>query len=396
MTTDLRATLRERGHDRVVVARAPGRVNVIGEHTDYNGGYVLPMAIQLGVTAAVAPRADGALVMRSAQVPDAVVSVDLADLAPGACSGWSAYVAGAIWAVRASLAPSTQLSGLDVIIDGDVPLGAGLSSSAAVECAVATAIAALCGLDRSPRELARVAQRAENEFVGVPTGSMDQVASMLGQEGAALFYDVREDRIEPVPLHLDQHGLAFLVIDTRVAHALVDGGYAARRASCEQAAWILGIDQLRDVADLDHALTALRHAVPGADGDELARRTRHVVTENERVLQALEALRGEDLPGFGRLMDASHASLRDDYQVSCPELDLAVTAAREAGALGARMTGGGFGGSALALVPASRVDEVTAAVVRAFASAGFGAPRSVTAVPSAGARLIPDRIPVIG
>ena len=335
-----------------VVARAPGRVNLIGEHTDYNGGFVLPIAIDLGVTCTASVRADARLILRSAQVPDEVVELDALSLAPGACTGWSAYVAGAVWAVGQA---TGRRPGLDIVIDGDVPLGAGLSSSAAVECAVITAVTQTLGIPVQARDFARWAQRAENEFVGVPSGAMDQVASMMGRAGHAVFFDVGSDAIDWVPLDVEAAGMVFVVVDTQASHALVDGGYAARRATCEDAARRLGIESLREVSDLDGALTRLQRE---PDGDVLVRRTRHVVTENARVLAALDALRDSDLRAFGALMDASHASLRDDYEVSCAELDIAVAAARASGAVGARMTGGGFGGSALALVPAGLVPAV--------------------------------------
>lgn len=365
------------------VGRAPGRVNIIGEHTDYNGGLVLPMAIHLGVTATVDPRADRLLVMRSAQVPDEVVALDLGGLAPGCCSGWAAYVAGAVWSVGLE----HPLRGLDITIDGDVPLGAGLSSSAAVECAVVVAVAAALGVDAPRRELARWAQRAENEFVGVPTGSMDQVASMMGAAGSALLYDVRADTVEPVPADVAAHGAEFLVIDTRASHALVDGGYADRRATCERAAELLGVHELREVIDLDAALATLASS---ADGDRLTRRTRHVVTETARVLDAVVALREGDLPRLGMLMLASHASLRDDFEVSCPELDTAVDAAMAAGAIGARMTGGGFGGSAIVLLPRAARAAVIDGVTAAFAARGFTAPAPIPVTAAAGASVIPS------
>jgi galactokinase len=366
----------------VVVARAPGRVNIIGEHTDYNDGYVLPMAIHLGVTCTASDRHDLRMVIRSTQVPNEIVDLDVRTLAPADCGGWSAYVAGAVWSLMRA---TGRCHGLDITIDGDVPLGAGLSSSAAVECAVVTAVAQLWRIPFQAREFARWAQAAENDFVGVPTGSMDQVASMLGREGSAVFYDVQADSIDWVPLDVASAGLSFVVIDTRAAHALVDGGYASRRASCERAAELLHVRSLRDIVDLPAAL-----ALVGGehDGDVLVRRTRHVVTENARVLAARTALEARDFSALGALMDASHASLREDYEVSCAELDLAVDAARSVGAVGARMTGGGFGGSALALIPTGLGPAVEAAAADAFASAGFRSPRVWPVRPGAGARVM--------
>ncbi len=375
---------------RELVAWAPGRVNLIGEHTDYNGGLVLPIAIDRGVTARLHAADDEAgLVITSRQVPGEQVRIAWSDLAPGCVSGWAAYVAGAVWSQLTLSGPVSDkrgLPGLAIEIDGDVPLGAGLSSSAAVECAVVTALSAWWGMHHRARDLARIAQRAENEFVGVPTGSMDQVASMMATEGHAVFFDVAEDVARQVPVGFDERGLALLVIDTRAAHSLVDGGYAARRASCEQAAALLGVPTLRRAPGREEAVAELVAA--GAD-NEVVKRARHVIGEITRVGEAVEALERADLVGFGALMDASHASLRDDFEVSCAELDVAVDAARAAGAIGARMTGGGFGGSAIALTPVDRVGDVTAAVADAFAAAGFAEPRIWEVHAVAGARVIP-------
>lgn len=373
------AYLRDRGFCDVRAAFAPGRINIIGEHTDYNGGFVLPAAIDLGVRAAVAALPDRQLVMRSLQVPDDIVIVDIDRLEPGSCRGWSAYVAGAVWAL---LDGERAKSGLEIVIDGNVPLGAGLSSSAALECAVLVACMNALGIELTSRELARRAQRAENEFVGVPTGSMDQVASMMCVRGAALFFDVREDRIESVPLELEEHGLALVVIDTHAAHELVDGGYADRRATCERAAEILHVEFLRDVTDLDTAIEILGH---DADSQKLIARTRHVITENARVLAAIDALQDRDFLTLGALLSQSHASLRDDYEVSCPELNVAVEASMAAGALGARMMGGGFGGSALALIESSKVPELRSAVVATYDARGFRSPTVIRVEPGPGA-----------
>lgn len=374
-----------------VIACAPGRVNLIGEHTDYNGGFVLPMAIHLGVTAEVTMRDDDRLVISSRQVPGATWELTAIDeLVPSACDGWVAYIAGVVWALSrhaagAGLEVPGEARGLSIVVSGDVPLGAGLSSSAALECSVAMALNHLWQLDLPRRTLATVAQTAENDFVGVPTGSMDQVASMLGREGSALFFDVLADDVAEVPLRLDDAGLALLVIDTRAAHALVDGGYAARRQDCERAAEILGVGFLREAESCEVALPALAAAGAGA---VLIRRARHVITENQRVVDGVEALQRNDFSAFGRLMVESHASLRDDFEVSCPELDCAVEGALTAGALGARMTGGGFGGSAIALVPRSVVDDVCATVSADFTANGFGEPHFLLVRPSAGARVM--------
>lgn len=376
------AFLRARGHERVRVAFSPGRINLIGEHTDYNGGYVLPAAIHLGVTACVAEIPDRVLIMHSLQVPGESVSITLGDLRPGACTGWSSYVAGAVWALTEHRPADC---GLEIVVDGNVPLGAGLSSSAALECAVIVAVSSLLGIELPLRELARRAQRAENIFAGVPTGSMDQVASMMSEEGCALFYDVRDERITPVPLRLAEHGLSLVVIDTHAAHALVDGGYAERRTTCERAAAILGVALLRELTDLDAAIAALESE---DDARRLIARTRHVVTENARVLDAIDALQNEDFTRMGGLMSLSHASLRDDYEVSCLELDVAVIAAMEAGALGARMMGGGFGGSAIALIETARVPNLRTGVEAAYRERGLS-PASIHEVePGPGARVM--------
>ena len=355
---------------------APGRVNLIGEHTDYNGGYVLPFAIAARTRVAAAPRTDGILRMRSAQQPAGDLAVPVADLEPGTPEGWGAYVAGVVWAARES---GHDVGGMDLLVDGRVPLGGGLSSSHALECAVALAVNDLFDLGLGTHELAELTQRAENDFVGAPTGLMDQLASLGGTTGHALFLDTRSLASEHVPLDPSDDGLALLMVDTRVHHALGDGRYADRRAACAEAARRLGVQSLRDVpaAELDGRLAGLP--------DQLCRRARHVVRENERVLAAVTAIRARDWATLGALLDRSHSSLRDDYEVSCAELDTAVASAVGAGALGARMTGGGFGGSAVALVPRERATAVRTAVAGAFADAGWGTPRTFEVAPSAGA-----------
>ena len=358
---------------------APGRVNLIGEHTDYNDGFVLPLALPFATVATVAARTDGGLRLHSVQRGAEDGTLRVADLTPGTVEGWAAYAAGVVWALRE--AGHDVSGGYDVEVDGDVPEGAGLSSSAALECAVAAAVADLAGLDLAPAELALVAQRAENDFVGVPSGVMDQMASMLCTEAHALFLDCRSLAAEQVPLDVAAAGLTVLVVDTRTPHQLTDSEYGKRRAACEDAARRLGVPALRDVpvAELDAALARL------AD-DEQRRRVRHVVTEDDRVLRTVEALRAGRTAEIGPLLSASHASLRDDYEVTVPQLDVAAAAAEDAGALGARMTGGGFGGCVLALVAVDRAEGVREAVRRAYADASFGEPAFFEAVPSAGAR----------
>ena len=358
---------------------APGRVNLIGEHTDYNDGFVLPFALPHRTAVAASPRDDGLLHVATVGDDGTVQQaspVPVADLEPGAVGGWAAYPAGVAWVLR----DQGLTGGANLVIAGDVPAGAGLSSSHALECAVALALLGLAGqpADDLP-QIARWVQRAENDFVGAPTGLLDQTASLCCVEAHVLFLDVRSFKSEQVPFDAAEHGLEVLVVDTRASHSHTDGGYGARRAGCEKAASVLGVPALRDVdvAELDGALARLP--------EELRPLARHVVTENERVLAAVELLRAGRLAELGPLLDASHASLRDDYKVSAPELDVAVDAAKEAGALGARMIGGGFGGSAIALVPVERHDEVVRRVLAAFAGRGWTTPRTFTAVPSAGA-----------
>ena len=350
---------------------APGRVNLIGEHTDYNAGLCLPIALPQRTYVAVSRRDDELLRMTSAQ-GEGVMEVSLASVAPGHPAGWAAYVAGVPWALSAS---GYAVPGLDVAVDGRVPLGAGLSSSAALECAVGAALSDLAALGllesaHGRGVLAAACVQAENTIARAPTGGMDQSAALLAEAGHALLLDCRDHHTEQVPFDLAAHELALLVVDTRAEHALVDGQYAERRASCEQAASELGVTTLREVPSdgLDARLAEL-------SSDLLRKRARHVVTEIARVEQAVEALRRNDFSTVGRLFEESHASMRDDFEISVAELDTAVEAAVGAGALGARMTGGGFGGSAIALVPAERADEVQAAVVAAFGSRGFTPPR---------------------
>ena len=361
---------------------APGRVNLIGEHTDYNDGFVLPLALEYGVAAAARVAERPVLRVRSAQKGE-TVELPLAAIAPGAVDGWSAYVGGVAWALREA---GCAVPGLDVVVDGDIPVGAGLSSSAALECAVAVAWNDLGGLGLSRDALAAAARRAENDVVGAPTGGMDQMASLHGRAGHLVFLDTRSLVVEQVPFDPPSADLALLVIDSRASHALVDGEYAERRHSCEQAVAILGVRALRDVTvdDLDDALARLGD---GSEGDLLRRRVRHVVTEDARVLEVVAALRaGDDPRTIGPTLTASHASMRDDFEITVPEVDTAVRAALDAGAYGARMTGGGFGGCVLALVEADAVERVVRAVEAAYAAAGFRPPTAFVAAAADGAR----------
>ena len=366
------------GHEPEVVWAAPGRVNLIGEHTDYNDGLVLPIALPQAVTVAAARREGTLLRLWSAQHGGPVEVLALDQLRPGSVSGWAGYPAGVVHVLRAA---GHALGGLDLVVDGNVPVGAGLSSSAALECAVAAALSDLfrLGLDRTA--LAVLARQAENEFVGVPCGVMDQMAAMLCTPAHALFLDTRTFAVQQVPLDLAQHRLGLLVIDTGAPHALVEGAYAERRRTCERAARTVGVPALRDID-----IAGLPAAMAILDDEVSRRRVRHVVTENDRVVRTVRLLADGRPREIGPLLTASHASLRDDYQVSCPELDTAVDAALSAGAYGARMTGGGFGGSAIALVDADNGTAVADAVTAAFARHGFAPPQIMVAVPSDGAR----------
>ena len=358
------------------VWRAPGRVNLIGEHTDYNDGFVLPVAIDRSVVVAAARRDDGVLRSWSSRDRDDPVSRRVAEVGPGTSSGWSAYVEGVAWALRELGVP---VPGADIVVHADLPAGAGLSSSAALESAVALALTDLAGSTVDRVALALAGQRAETEVVGMPCGIMDQMAVLLARVGHAVFLDTRTRATELVPFDPAAAGLTLLVIDTRVKHALVGSPYAERRRSCERAAAALGVPALRD-ATLDDLEAALAR---GALDEVTFRRARHVVTENDRVLAAVDLLRRGELTPIGPALAGSHRSLRDDYEVSCPELDVAVDAAVAGGAVGARMTGGGFGGSALALTPIDTVDRVTEGATKVFAEAGFGPP-AVFAVSIAG------------
>src|ERR1700761_2685001 len=326
---------------------APGRVNLIGEHTDYNEGFVLPFAIDRRTFAALALRDDG-LVRTSSSLAGETGEAGLRDSSPAGVRGWSAYPIGVAWGLGRVGADLAGLPGFDVHFVSDVPLGAGLSSSAAVESALAVALNEAWRLGFTGAQLVAAAHLAENDFVGAPTGILDQSASLLSQAGAALFIDCRDGSSSPVDLRLGEYGLTVLVIDTKVKHEHVSGGYAARRAACEKAASALGVRALRDVT------VPMLLAARGRLHDGTYPRSRHVVTEDQRVLDTVAALRASDPQRVGELMLASHDSMRDDFEISTRELDLAVEVAMDGGALGARMTGGGFGGSAIALTPGGR------------------------------------------
>jgi galactokinase len=351
---------------------APGRVNLIGEHTDYNAGLALPFAIAQGCVATV-ERAESFSAC-SAQNGEHVDVADLGALPPG----WVRYALGPARVLRDR---GYHVPPVSVAIDSNVPVGAGLSSSAAVVCSVTAALDDLLELGLSPHELLAVSQTTENGVVGVPTGGLDQLASLLCRADHVLLCDFSDLSTRLVPFAPEAHGLQVLVVDTRVEHGHSDGEYAARRRSCEDAARRLGVASLRNVTDVDAAFGSL-------DDEVLRRRTRHVVSENARVREVVGLLEAGDVAAIGPLLSASHASLRDDFEVTVPELDLAAEVLVKAGALGARMTGGGFGGCVIGLVPAGRTDAATRAVETAFAAAGYRAPWSFLARPSAGARRV--------
>ncbi len=357
---------------------APGRVNLIGEHTDYNDGFVLPFAIDRRTVVAVGTRDEPVARVGSAYA-DELVEIPLAELSPEHLTGWAAYPLGVAWALTGFGADLAAVPGLDIFIVSDVPVGAGLSSSHALESAVALALNDLWQLGLDRQTLATVAQVTENQVVGAPTGIMDQSASLLGEQDSAVFLDCRSLDYRIIPLGLEAAGLEVLIIDTGIKHEHASGGYAERRASCELGAALLGVESLRDVAidDLPRAREVL--------DDVTFRRVRHVVTENQRVLDTVAALESTGPTSIGELLDASHRSMRDDFEISVPELDLAVETALENGAIGARMTGGGFGGSAIALVARHDVSRIQVAIDGAFSEHAWGVPDTFVVRPSKGA-----------
>lgn len=363
------------GDEPDLVAAAPGRVNLIGEHIDYSEGFVLPFAIKDRTFAALRVRDDSTVRIASAQRRNKIVSVDINSVKPGLKGEWERYALGVLWSMGVK-------TGVDVMIDGHVPLGAGLSSSAALECSVATAVNHLFNIGLSLEDLARLTQKAENLYVGVPCGIMDQSVSLMATQGSALLLDCRDLSTRNIPFDVASRGLELLIIDTQAHHALTDGGYAERRASCESVASKLGIKSMRELtmAELHNSKSMLSEV-------EYIR-ARHAVTEMQRVLDCVDALSQSDFKKVGQLINQSHISLRDDYTVSCPELDTAVDAALAAGALGSRMVGGGFGGSAIALIQASKTSETIKAIEKAFAERKFKAPRFFTSLPSQGAEVI--------
>jgi galactokinase len=371
----------EYGHPPAGLWAAPGRVNLIGEHTDYNDGFVLPFALPHRTVVAASPAAPGQWTVRSEQSGDTISFTTAETAEPGRVTGWGAYVAGVIWALGEA---GFDVPGARLAIASDVPVGAGLSSSAALESAVLTALADLGDLDLPVDDRPELAQRAENQYAGMPSGIMDQSASIRCRAGHALFLDCRSLEIEHIPFDLSAVGLAILVIDSRAPHQHVTGEYAARRAACEAAATTLGVPALRDVT-----VEGLAAALSRLPDDVTRRRVRHVVTEDQRVQDTVALLRAGRAPEIGPLLTASHASMRDDFEITVPEVDTAVEAALAAGAYGARMTGGGFGGCVLALVDADASDTVTAAVADAYAERAFTPPESFTALAGPGAGRLP-------
>ena len=364
------------GSEPTGVWSAPGRVNLIGEHTDYNEGFVLPFAIDRRTYAAISSRTDGIARVASGFTNE-VVEIPVEEISKDSVSGWSSYPLGVAWAlIQAGAKPS----GFDLYVESDVPVGAGLSSSAAIECSVAMGLNELWGANLDRSALAKIGQRAENEIVGAPTGIMDQTASLFGSVDHVVFLDCRSLISEAIPLGLQQNSLEIVVMDTKVSHRLVDGGYAARRAACEEGAKRMGVSSLRDLSvnDLARAESLLEPLV--------YKRTRHVVTENARVLETVELLKSSGPQAIGELLYASHESMRDDFEISIDELDCAVETAMKVGAVGARMTGGGFGGAAIALIQTSKVAELKTAVSEEFEARGFAKPELFSVLADAGAK----------
>lgn len=349
---------------------APGRINLIGEHTDYNAGFALPIALPQRTFVDFTPDSSGVLSVSSA-LGDLHFGVGTE---PGEVTGWAAYVAGVVWALRVA---GVSAPGGAMTITSDVPIGSGLSSSAALECAVLGALLTATGVEFDRVEQARIAQRAENEYVGAPTGLLDQLASLFGAPGTAMLIDFRDVTVQPARFDPEAAGVALLLIDSQARHAHAGGEYAARRTSCERAAADIGVATLREADP-----SALEEVNDPVD----ARRARHVLTENQRVLDCVAAIDSSDFAATGELWTASHASMRDDFEITTPHLDLIAATAIQAGALGARMTGGGFGGCVIALVPFEREVEVGDAVSRAVLDAGYPEPAITRTRASGGAQ----------
>jgi galactokinase len=346
-----------------IVYAAPGRINLIGEHTDYNMGFALPIALPERTVVTYTADDSHEVIVRSDR-EDGEARIPL-DTGPGEVDGWAAYVAGVMWALRQE---GHAFRGGTMAITSEVEMGSGVASSAALECAVLGALLAAADVSVDLVAQARIAQRAENDYVGAPTGLMDQLAALFGEPQRALLIDFKEMTVRPVAFDPCAAGVALLVINSRAPHRHAGGEYALRRASCERAAAALGVASLRDVQDSD--VSVLDRIADPAD----ARRARHVLTDNQRVLDVVAALEASDFAEVGRLFTASHESMRDDFEITTDHIDLIADTAVQAGALGARMTGGGFGGCVIALAAEEKVDEVSGAVRRAVGAAGYNEP----------------------
>jgi galactokinase len=356
---------------------APGRINLIGEHTDYNLGFALPIALPERTVVTYLPDEGAELTVQSDQ-GDGTVSIPL-DTAPGDVGGWAGYVAGVVWALAQA---GHRIRGGRMSIVSDVEMGSGVSSSAALECAVLGALTTAAGVDLDQIELARLAQRAENDYVGAPTGMLDQLASLCGAPQKALLIDFREPAVRPVVFDPDAVDVTLLLVNSRAPHQHAGGEYASRRVSCERAAADLGVSSLREVQD--RGVAAL-----GAVADPVdARRARHILTDNRRVLEVVAALEHSDYAAIGRLFTASQASMRDDFEITTDHIDLIADTAVAAGALGARMTGGGFGGCVIALAPVRKAADIADAIREAVHDAGYNAPTIARTRASQGAELL--------
>jgi galactokinase len=357
---------------------APGRINLIGEHTDYNLGFALPIALPERTVVTYVPDDSTEVVARSDR-EDGDVRIPLGTT-PGDVAGWAGYVAGVMWALRGA---GHRIKGGTMSIESDVEMGSGVASSAALECAVLGALATAAGLRIDRIELARIAQRAENDYVGAPTGMMDQLASLCGEPRKALMIDFREPTVRPVVFDPDASDIALLLINSRAPHQHADGEYASRRSSCERAAADLGVSSLREVQDRGVAvLAAVTDTVD-------ARRARHILTDNHRVLDVVAALEESDFTTIGTLFNASQASMRDDFEITTEQIDLIADTAVGAGALGARMTGGGFGGCVIALAPAKASERIADAIRDAVTHAGYHRPTIGRTRAGQGAALLP-------
>jgi galactokinase len=360
------------GYEPQGVWSAPGRANLIGEHTDYNEGFVFPFGIDKRTYVALSPRPDS-LCRVSSDIDGKTYETDLSSK-PEAMD-WALYPLGVAWVMR-----EWAKSGFDAFFTSNVPVGSGLSSSAAIECAIGVALNEIWSAGRTKQQIALLGQRAENDVVGAPTGMMDQTASMLAERDSAVFLDCQSLEAKAVPLHLEERDLVVAVIDTRVAHRHSDGGYRVRRESCERGASTMGVKSLRGLSagDLPKAQSLL--------SDVDFRRVRHIVTENQRVQDSIEALQSGDIPRFGQLLLASHDSMAHDFEISIEELDLAVEIAMQTGAVGARMTGGGFGGAAIAVINKDLLAALEQNCKQAFAQKGYLEPKIFAVVPSEGAK----------